>query len=675
MSQRKKKQFISHRQIYRRVNHDMLSIGKESTSFTEQETSVSLSHVEAASYETKSHNHGSESSNLSEDNFSQVDFENDNVDSENEECSFSEAENVQETQSTYISNQNRTDEQCTAPNDSMTLINDLRKWAIHSKVHHSAVNNLLHVLSKYHPNLPLDSRTLLKTSRKLNVKQIGNGELCYLGLKKHLNNFLIKNKDFNLNEIRISFNIDGRVISNIKSDPFVVAVFCGTSKPKPLDAYLEEFIKELEHLLKNGLKYLNLRYTIKIHSFVCDAPAKAFLKCIKNHTGYASCEKCNAVGEYVNGRVILKSTCSPKRTDDSFKLHLDSEHHTGVSPLTKLPIGLVSQFPIDYMHNICLGVMRKLLNFWMSGPLPTRLGSKTINAMSARLESLRNYIPVEFNRKPRSLSELQRWKATEFRSFLLYLGPVVLNNLIDPSLYEQFLLLHSSITILISSKHISNLGTALAKELLILFIQHCESVYGEEFLIYNVHMLCHISDDVDLFGALDNFSAFPFENCLGRLKSLIKSPRKPLQQLCRRLLELEFSFTVQESNPLHSLLVQHDHCNGPLPSDKSINDFKQFKRNADSYCIIGNNAVVQIHNILVNVKNEIFVVGKQFKSKTSLYKYPFESKKLNIFVINNLSNKFEVWSATTLIGKFIVYPVPSKNSTVSFPIIHSLCET
>jgi hypothetical protein len=52
-----------------------------------------------------------------------------------------------------------------------------------------------------------------------------------------------------------------------------------------------------------------------------------------------------------------------------------------------------------------------------------------------------------------------------------------------------------------------------------------------------VHNAVHLADDAVKYGALDDVSAFSFENFLGRLVSLIRKPNQPLEQLVLRLFE------------------------------------------------------------------------------------------------------------------------------------------
>ncbi|KAK9693875.1 hypothetical protein QE152_g33913 [Popillia japonica] len=132
-------------------------------------------------------------------------------------------------------------------------------------------------------------------------------------------------------------------MKNFKSEPFVVGSFLGEGKPNPLSEYLEELLKELLELLSEGIKINNL-IKVKIHSFVCDAPARAYLKCVKQHSGYASCDRCEDYGVY-HGRIIFRNSSAKRRDDKSFRAQDDKEHHHGESPLLMLPIDMIFILP------------------------------------------------------------------------------------------------------------------------------------------------------------------------------------------------------------------------------------------------------------------------------------------------------------------------------------------
>ena len=62
------------------------------------------------------------------------------------------------------------------------------------------------------------------------------------------------------------------------------------------------------------------------------------------------------------------------------------------------------------------------------------------HTIQEKLLSLSLYIPCEFARKPCSLSDIIRWKATEFRQFFVIDRPVVLRCVLPEPLYENFIL-------------------------------------------------------------------------------------------------------------------------------------------------------------------------------------------------------------------------------------------
>lgn len=574
----------------------------------------------------------------------------------------------------------------------------LKHWAtIQHKVPHNAVDSLLKILTPLCPSLPKDSRTLLKTPINIEVTTLDTGEMVYMGILSQIQKQLKLNivpSNSEDREIKISFNIDGLplfkssntqlwpVLGLLKNHcdcrPFVVALFCGSSKPSPLNIFLKPFVEELVKLLDDGFNFENNNYTLKVHSFICDAPARAYVKCTKQHGGYSACDKCVEPGEY-RGRVVYESVSALRRTNESFRLKSDEDHHVGESPLLDLPIDLVTCFPAEYMHSVCLGVMRKLLNTWISGHLSVRLCSRLINDISDRLIHCARFIPVEFNRKPRSLRDIARFKATEYRMFLLYLGPVVLKNILPKSLYENFLLFHCSITILCSYKYLSDIGVDLAHELLIMFIKHSKAIYGLEFLVYNVHMLCHISEDTRAFGALDDFSAFPFENYLGALKNLVRSPNKPLQQIFKRLLEMESSQFVGISS--NDEFLSYPYESGPVPHEGAYECYKKVTlnryalcvnsyRKADCYCFTKSRKVFKIYNILRSSNGNLLFYGREFLCYESFFDYPFSSTIIDIVNVRELS-QLKLLPIDFVQTKCLVIPHENDSSFVSFPLLHS----
>ena len=60
------------------------------------------------------------------------------------------------------------------------------------------------------------------------------------------------------------------------------------------------------------------------------------------------------------------------------------------------------------MHLVCLGVMKRILIMWIKGPLQCRLGSRDIGEISNQVIGLKDFIPCEFARKPRSLKDIDR---------------------------------------------------------------------------------------------------------------------------------------------------------------------------------------------------------------------------------------------------------------------------
>ena len=337
------------------------------------------------------------------------------------------------------------------PESPATLRQDLSNWALRNNITHKAINELLSIFLSYVPKclLPKDARTLLHTPRTSNCTKIQGGDYLHLGVEQMLKFYaqMYVEANISVQYIDLSLNIDGLPLSRSSSNSFwpilvadtilkriqIVGIYYGYKKPESSNELLDKFIDEITYFINNRFIYDTNKFFIRLTKIICDAPAKSFVLYTKGHTGFSSCSKCTIVGKSVN-----RTTCFPYnevpdtlRTDEDFLRQTDEDYHKGTSGLLKVPnIGLVSNVPLDYMHLICLGVMKKLLLLWIKGPLNVRIGGQAKNLISEHLLLTGISVPRVFSRKPRSLTDLNYWKATEFRQFLLYTGPIVLKRVL-----------------------------------------------------------------------------------------------------------------------------------------------------------------------------------------------------------------------------------------------------
>ncbi|KAK0134194.1 hypothetical protein N1851_030237 [Merluccius polli] len=442
---------------------------------------------------------------------------------------------------------------CAAPGvEVQTLDQELAKWAVETRQTDHAINSLLGILRGHGHNFPKDKRTLLATPRQVEVKDKCNGQYIYYGVEQGVTRYLSVCPEFT-GDIEPFGNIDGTPLFKSSrtelwpilakfhdSQPFLVGLFCGVGKPKPVAEYLLDLVEELKHLQTNGIMYGGVMHRFTLRGFVCDAPARAFLKNIKGHNAIEGCERCVEKAVRSNNKQTFLSTATHEsRTDLGFSQLQYPEHQHGPSPLLDAGILCIQQFPLDYMHLISLGVTKRLLHFLLNGPDVCRLRPRAREQLSERLVMLRGAMPAEFARQPRSLKELDRWKATELRQFILYTGSVVLEGVVDDAYYEHFLTLSVATSILLESDD-SKRQTYLpyAKELMEHFVRNSAELYSNDFPVYNVHSLRHVADDAAYFGSsLNDISCFPFENHLQSLKKMVRKSCNPIAQITKRVAE------------------------------------------------------------------------------------------------------------------------------------------
>ncbi|XP_043473415.1 uncharacterized protein LOC122505698 [Leptopilina heterotoma] len=537
----------------------------------------------------------------------------------------------------------------------------LKSWAVLNGIEQKSVDELLKILrNRLIPELPKTAKTFLGTSTaNYQIQEMSDsdgtmGEYVYFGIRRGLEECLDPNIHIK-STVFLQVNVDGISLSNSGQKgfwvisgkvyyepdiytPFPIAIFCGNSKPASIDDFVNDFINEINYILPRGLQILNRRFNLRIHCFICDTPARAYLKGVKGHVGFFSCERCETQGLKENG-VTQFPFLDEERTDESFRKKKQPGHHKTTSPLLLIRprLNMISLFVLDFMHLFCEGVMKRLLQNWFILATRAKLGQYWKNEVSRRLLLIRKNIPCEFQRKIRPLKALNKWKATEFRFFLLYCGPIVMSDALSTDRLKNFILLHAATRILSCDK-LFRTYQHLGKSYLQKFFLSLRHLYLR-IQVLNMHHAMHAADDVLQMGCcFSRISAFPFENFLGKLTKLIRTPNRPLAQICRRLHELKKIDPLKPQMPLKIQILKS------IGNDILKLTYKEYTltpKSPDNFVMLKNNKFLRIKKIY-RTQQGIKVDGNLWRAKRPLFAYPINSEILDMWVLSSRPSRSSV---------------------------------
>lgn len=342
------------------------------------------------------------------------------------------------------------------------------------------------------------------------------------------------------------------------------------------------------------------------------------------------------VGEYShksNTVTFLQTNC-PKRNDKDFREKKYGQHHKLDSPLLKLHIDMIEDFPVsDSLHLIDLGLMKRLLIGWRDG----NFGVYLTKWSASDIEKVNNFLnnckmSTEIHRSVRSLDVLKHWKGSEFRSFLYYLSLVILKQVLREEAYTHFMHLFCAITICSNEKYFKFLR--IAEEMLAHFTEQFKRIYGKDYVTSNIHNLSHLVDEVKIFGILQSYNAYEFENKLQHLKRMVRHGKKPLRQIARRIIERDLV-------ELKSLRTENNKC-PIIKKSKRGNDvlclsgFILSNKEQDKWFLTNDNHVVEFISIYIKKncltqEQDIQIRGYVVQQVQDAFEMPLKSSFLNIY--------------------------------------------
>lgn len=292
--------------------------------------------------------------------------------------------------------------------------------------------------------------------------------------------------------------------------------------------------------------------------------------------------------------------------------------------------------------------MKRCLLRWKEGSknYRTKFNRADLNRINSSLLRVNAEMPFEIHRAVRDLNSIHFWKGTEFRTFILYLGVVVLKDVLTVrEYYKHFKLLFCSI-IFCSSDHYSRIvqNSTLVDQLIADYFEEYIEIYGEQSITSNVHNLSHLLADVRRFGNLKSISTYPFENSLRIMKLKLRAMNKPLQQIARRMSEISLLMDHERENSIRSNDSEVQ-MKSPIRGDRKKFQqvvFKDYRLSsiqfANKWFMDKKERIIEF-KYAVKVDSEILLCGYEVKNKENFFTDPISSSLLNIYSANILDEE------------------------------------
>ena len=326
------------------------------------------------------------------------------------------------------------------------------------------------------------------------------------------------------------------------------ALWKGSKKPSMLT-----FLKPLYHELKTlekGVVLSTHRGQQEVKVFLLagtfDLPARAMILNMTQYNGAFSCHRCLHPGERLTtgSRGPGTNTFPYREYDQRSDLAVKESGKTaaetqniqqgikGPSILSYLHIySYVHGTAVDAMHGGFLGLSRQMLQLLFGEKYKNEVFSclENVAKFDERLKNIRP--PRSVKRMPRSLEDLNHFKASEYAMIIMMYTPVFLGVL--PDNLMRHLCHLSNVLFRLYKAKVTDQDLESASYSVHRYCQQFAGLYGQKFQTSNFHNLQHIVEDVRNLGPLWNTDCFPYENASGEIVKHIFGTQSADQQVIR----------------------------------------------------------------------------------------------------------------------------------------------
>lgn len=349
----------------------------------------------------------------------------------------------------------------------------------------------------------------------------------------------------------------------------IAGIIPAMDKEPKLNTFLEPVVTELKCLWR-GIKLLSnmtpvpITFVAALLCVASDVPATRKLCGFKSHAANLGCSKCKksfsgGIGnkDYSgfnrqswtprtksshNRYSTMLKNCRTQREHDA----ISKEHGTYYSILTELDYFDAVKFHIiDPMHNLFLGVAKRIWKVWMDDVL-SKAQLTEINQKIQRLN-----IATDIGRIGSNISSnYGAFTAQEWKNWTITHSMYVLHGIIPKQhllLWERFVLASR----ILCKRIITKEDVLKADTLLLAFCKSYEKLYGKQSITPNLHLCCHLKDCIFNFGPIYSFWCFSFERYNGEIVATVTNNRSVEIQYMRKFVTFSFVNPLNGNVPIH----------------------------------------------------------------------------------------------------------------------------
>ena len=325
-----------------------------------------------------------------------------------------------------------------------------------------------------------------------------------------------------------------------------------------------------------NIKYFNEIFTIcgvqhrlRIKYIVADKPARSMILNMQSSNAQYFCPIClcrNQVTIY-DGKRHIFVPYSPNNsylarthagfTAIAYSAESCKKPEYGIKGICFLQniidINLIDSNIFDYMHSICLGVFKSLLNLlFISNSSSYSLRSSTKD-FDCVLSSIK--FSSQIVKSPPLISNSSLWKAKDFRNFFLFCLPFLFQKNFS-LMMDGIFSLRKGIILLLDQ---ATLQSSLEAEQCFENFLHCfKTTFGEHMMTPNFHDLHHLPDMAQKSGSLIELSGFNFEHINGQLSNLCKGNKRLDLQIIRKISSFcDISFPCSSDTTSQALFIKN----------------------------------------------------------------------------------------------------------------------